>query len=231
MCDMTHSIVWNDLFIYVTWLIHTCDITQDVGMIESVHEHLHMCSYNWVMAQIWMSLVTHLNESCHTCEWVVPHIWMSHVIGSCHTYEWVMSHIWRRHVTHMKVSRHAYEWVMSHIWMSHVIRMNESCHTYEWVMSRQQMERDWECPWAPTHYESFHIYEWVMSHVWMSHVTTQHLLCGHDSFFHVSRDSFIHATWLIHICEMTHNLEKIESIHTHLYLHLLCGHDSFISVT
>ena len=63
-----------------------------------------------------------------------------------HTYEWVMSHIWMSHVTRMNESRHtyerwnmiqikAYERVMSHIWMSHVTHMNESCHTYERVMS------------------------------------------------------------------------------------------------
>jgi len=36
-----------------------------------------------------MSHVTHTNESCHTYEWVMSHIWMSHVTRmmneSCHT--------------------------------------------------------------------------------------------------------------------------------------------------
>ena len=27
MCDMTHSYVWHDSFICVTWLIHMCDMT------------------------------------------------------------------------------------------------------------------------------------------------------------------------------------------------------------
>ena len=57
---------------------------------------------------------------------------------SCHTYEWVMSHIWMSHVTHMNESCHTYEWFMSHvshIWMIHVAHINESWHTYEWVMS------------------------------------------------------------------------------------------------
>jgi len=54
-----------------------------------------------------MSHVTHMNESCHTCQWVIPHIWMSHVTHvneSCHTYEWVMWHIWTSHVTRMNES-------------------------------------------------------------------------------------------------------------------------------
>ena len=32
---------------------------------------------------------------------------------SCHTYEWVMSHIWMSHVTHLNESCHTYECVMS----------------------------------------------------------------------------------------------------------------------
>ena len=46
------------------------------------------------MSHIWMSHVTHMNESCHTHEWVVSHTWMSratHMNESCHTHEYVMS--------------------------------------------------------------------------------------------------------------------------------------------
>ena len=38
--------------------------------------------------------LTHVNESCHTNEWVMSHKWMSHVTQmneTCHTNEWVMS--------------------------------------------------------------------------------------------------------------------------------------------
>jgi len=72
-----------------------------------------------------MSHVPHVNESCHTCEWLMSHIWLSHF-----THEW---HVWISHVTHMNESRHTHKWVMSHTWASHVSHM--SCHTYEWVMS------------------------------------------------------------------------------------------------
>ena len=102
------------------------------------------------MSHIWMSHVTHMNESCHTYEWVMSHIWMRHVTNmneSCHTYECVMSHIWMSHVTHMNESCQTYEWVMSHIWMTHSgllfkkdnAPVPESCHTYECVMSHLLM--------------------------------------------------------------------------------------------
>jgi len=79
-----------------------------------------------------------MNGSCHTYEWVMSHIWMSHVTHMnepCHTYEWVMSHIWTSHATHMNESCHTYERVMSHISMSHVTHVNGSCHTHSWARS------------------------------------------------------------------------------------------------
>jgi len=83
-----------------------------------------MC-HVWMNHVIYARALSHMNQSCHTYEWVMSHIWMSHVTHmneSCHTYEWVTSHIWMSRV---------------HIWMSHVIRENESCHTYEWVLSHR----------------------------------------------------------------------------------------------
>jgi len=101
-----------------------------------------------------MSHVSHRNESCLICKWVMCGVWMSHVScmhmgillclcpcgrriylgptymnGSCLTREWVKSHVCRRE------SCLTYEWVMSYIWMINVSCMNESCHTYEWVKS------------------------------------------------------------------------------------------------
>jgi len=136
-----------------------------------------------------MSHVTHMNESCHTYEWVMSHVWMGHVTHmteSCHTYEWVMSHIWMSHVTRMNESCRAYEWVMSHIWMSHVTHMTESCQTYEWVMSHKRRSH---VTHMKTHTnsmryakvmrvshvthtnESCHTHDRVMSNIWTSHVT------------------------------------------------------------
>ena len=103
------------------------------------------------MSHISMSHVTHINQSCHTYEWVMSHISISHVTcinGSCHTgvyvahtytyictckallvcafddmsHLWVMSHTSIGHVTHINRSCHTCQWVMSHIWLSHVIQ-------------------------------------------------------------------------------------------------------------
>jgi len=49
---------------------------------------------------------------------------------SCHTYERVVSHIWTSRVTHMNESCHTYERVMSHILLCRVTHMNEAHHTH-----------------------------------------------------------------------------------------------------
>ena len=132
-------------------------------------------------------------ESCHTCEWVMSHVWVSHVthvIQSCDTYKSVRVSstvldldrssgrnsssgqnfcgsslvLWRIHA----LSCHRPG--ITH--MSHVAGVNESCHTYELsschthqgaVIPRRQV--------SPM---------WVMSHVsqtWMSHFTRVNESC------------------------------------------------------
>jgi len=145
------------------------------------------------MSHIWMSHVTHMNESCHTYEWVMSHIWMGHVTHtneschteSCHTYEWVMSHIGMSRVTHRNESCHTYKRVMSHIGMSHVTQRNESASflgvtSHERVPTYEYVEHIYT-------YKSIRLYscetlsrrtrEWVKSHIWMSHVTHTNESC------------------------------------------------------
>jgi len=115
------------------WLIHTYYVT---------HQALTWHTDEYVMSRIWMSHVTHMNESCHVGHvthmngsWNVGHV--RYMNESCHTYEWVISDIWVNHVTHMNGSCHvshvthmngSWHVVMSDNWTSHVTRMNESYH-------------------------------------------------------------------------------------------------------
>ena len=77
-----------------------------------------------------MSYATRRNESCHVsmshATYLQHHLPPQQV---CHTYEWVMPHVGMSHVTH--------EWVMSSMDEScHIstVCVNESCHTH-WVVS------------------------------------------------------------------------------------------------
>jgi len=128
-------------------------------MNESCH------TYEWVISHIWMGHVTHINDSSHTYEWVTFQLWIrfsATLLPPIHD-RWVTLHIWMGHVTHMSVSCRTYEWITSHTYMSHITRTNESrlncgC-TFQPPSSRQYMTG-----------ESRHTHAWVTSHIWMSHV-------------------------------------------------------------
>ena len=111
---------------YVGW--HVC--MSDAPQILS-----HATQTNYSQVSFGMSHVTHMNESCHTYEWVVSHIWMRHVTNTnelCHTYERVISHVGMRHVTHRNVTWTT-QWLcvrMRHIPMWHVICLAGNMHTH-----------------------------------------------------------------------------------------------------
>jgi len=101
----THVYVGHDSFMCGTWLmdmhdtrlIHTRVHAADRGLIcmrDMTDSYLGHDSFTCVTFKF-MSPVTHMNESCHTYEWVLSHTGMSpvtHTNESCHTHEWFMPH-------------------------------------------------------------------------------------------------------------------------------------------
>jgi len=106
----SHECVTSNIQTSRVRYMNECD-TYEEGM-SHICIHTNACSqtYRRVMSDIWMSRVSHTNESCHTCEFGKSQTW--------------------NHFKHTDESCHTYEWVMSHIQTSHVTRTNESCHTY-----------------------------------------------------------------------------------------------------
>ena len=107
-----------------------------------VQNEYHTCE--WVMSHIWMSHITHVNESYHTCEWVISRMWMSHITHmneSCHTCEWVILHIWMSHVKQV-----AFEHLAHYISLSPDVSCRPS-------ITLERREKN-----LPTVYILFHIY-------------------------------------------------------------------------
>jgi len=133
-------------------------------------------TYEWVMAHIWMSHGTHMNDVSTHMIWVMAHIWVSHgtrINESCHTHEWCEC---------TYESLHIFEWVKAHIWRSHGTRTKESNHT--------------TATYCTTLQHIICTFEWVKAHVWISVYThiwimrddvySHHLFVWHDSFICVS---------------------------------------------
>jgi len=123
--------------------------------------------YEWAMSHIWMSHVSHMNESCLTYEWVMSHIWTSHVSHmneSCLTYEWVMSHIcihkWDMTYSCEWDMTYSCEWDMTHSWVRHDLFMCGTrliCGWDTWLIhvSETWLIHKWDitysCEWDMTH--------------------------------------------------------------------------------
>jgi len=123
---MSHGVQTNE-----SW--HTCKcVTSHFHATPQHHSSwvtpytcIYIYMYEWNTLHRRMSHGTYMNGSCHTSNRsAVATAAPLHVNESRHTYEWVMSHMWMSHVTHMNESCHTYERGMSHIWMRHLTHMN-----------------------------------------------------------------------------------------------------------
>jgi len=130
------------------WMDHVTCVSK--GNVTQINKD-HVPHVTWAMSQIWISLVTRLNESCHTHGRVMSHILMNRVeshIWVSHTYEWVagrsrsffsnlslVANMDTSLHTHVNAACRTCGWVKSHIWMRHGTLVNESRHKYdEWTL-------------------------------------------------------------------------------------------------
>ena len=103
MCVCAFVCAFVRAFVRACVCLCVCEKVSCEGFIASTH--VHICVHIPLrhlqdMSRVRFSNVT-MNESLVTYEWVLSHVWSSHM--------------W------------AQESVMCHVWMSHVTRMNESC--------------------------------------------------------------------------------------------------------
>jgi len=101
------------------------------------HTYARTHTYERITSHVWISHVSHMNESCHSQKggWrsserirIRGDIWVM-----SHTYGQVVSYDWMRHVTHRKAAgARARELGFVEIFETCLTRMNESCLTYDW---------------------------------------------------------------------------------------------------
>jgi len=248
------KIFLTDLFIGVTWLLHICDITHSCVW----HDSCIGVTYEWVIiggltrSHIWMRHFSHMINSRPTDEWVMSHLLLSPVplVGE----EWAMSHSWLSYSLHMKsyapflclylVHECAYTCIHTHTNMymhiqasiciytqyvhvnSYIYRErgrerdrleDESCHTYENVMTCMHVHVS----------DMTRAYEWHDAFISLSlvvHMSDMTLtsLCDMTHSF-VWNDSFIGVTWLVHRCDMAHSYAFQDSVTCVTWLTYTCS--------
>ena len=166
-CDMTHSCLWHDLLIRVTWLMHTCDIT-------------HSC--------LWLEFLTCVTWLIHTCDLIHSRLWhdlFKHVTWLIH-----MRDMNRLNVHDSAVWMYAESCTSDviHICVTHMLRYDKSCYTYVSPIC-------WDMTSHVTHMWHPYVEIWqVMLHICVHQMWH---IC-HTCVWH---DFLMSATWLVH---MTH---------------------------
>jgi len=118
---------------------------------------------------------TYMNESWHIYEWVMSHIWLSHI-----TQRWQVVQSARNQAEGFELDEQQWEaeWQVSHVTHVTVSWRMHSCdlHMDELLHIRMSYSHTWMSflhIWKDhvvLMRESFCAYEWVMSHPWVSHV-------------------------------------------------------------
>ena len=205
MQRLTHSHAWQNSFICVTWLTHTCDMTHsymcyDSDVTRLTHTcdmtHSYMCdmphSYTWSFIH-----VTWLTHTCDMTQMRRPnvggrtsqfHSCVCHMTHSCD-----MTH--PRDRTHPHVTRDSFMWHDSstcdtwliHIWRNSLIHVVvyvcDMTHSYMWHDSDAKTQRG-----RPYFLVSCMCVTWLIRMCDMPHSYTWSFMC---------------VTWLTHTCDMT----------------------------
>jgi len=132
MCYMTH-----DSYICVPWLIRTCDTAQshmctmNQWYVNLVKESCH--TYGWVMSHIWMSHVTHMDESQQTYESVTCATWLIQMCSMTCSYVYV-TYSYVRHDSFVSTT-----WLIHMCDMTHSCVRHDSCICVTWLIRKCDM--------------------------------------------------------------------------------------------
>jgi len=135
VCDMTHSCVWHDSLICVTWLIYICDMTKILeSVIGVVH---HTVTYDWVMSHINFSPSRHDEyRRCvclHVCRFHILHACRFHILHACRFHILHADEYTYTHGTHVYMYA-CVPWLI-HAWgMTHPFVRHDSFICVTWIV-------------------------------------------------------------------------------------------------
>ena len=141
MCGMTHSCVWHDPFICVTWPIHMCDMTHscDTWLIHVwydplIRDRTHSC-VTWL---IYSRAAHRTSRQCFTFVCVT---WLIHMCDMTHSYVW-HAHSYAECDLFVRVTKFIENEFICVTWLIHMCNLTHStCDTthlkldHMWIMT------------------------------------------------------------------------------------------------
>jgi len=118
-CDLTHSYVWHDSFICVTWLVRKCDIL--IRTCDMTH------SYVWHDSFVCVTWLIHMCDLTHSYVWhdsFVCVTWLDRMFDMIYSYVW--------HDSFVCDMTHLYVWPDSFVratWLIRMCDMTNSTHS------------------------------------------------------------------------------------------------------
>ena len=214
--DMTHSYVWHDSFIRVTWLICTCDMTLSYVCVHMRRTwHIQMCVQ---MCRIWHIHVCDMTPSYVWHDSFICVTWLLHVCDI--TFSYLLANV--QDVANPYVCANVQDVTHPYVWQSYVWPDSFICVT--WLIYVRDMTHSY------VRHDSF------VCVIWLCYIYIYMCTCvGHDTSICVCKCVHIHTqmpykyvfmrvTWLNHMCDMTESYVCVQmcstwSIHTHKHTH------------
>jgi len=248
---MTHSYVWHDSFIFVTWLIYKCDSnpciitgTPSFPFKRATHR-IHMCdmthSYVWHDSFICVTRLIHTCDTTHSYVWHDSFICVTRLIHmQCANLILQKSLIHCNALPHTATHCNTLQHTATHC---HILQHTAThCNQHTWILTNSVafesvcVSRGSVCTKTSTRWSRGAITK--LTKLGSTNLSVTPRRNTPTLHTHTYTHTFICVTWLIHMCDMTHSYVWHDSficvtwfIHKCDMTHSYVQHDAFICVT
>jgi len=192
--DMTH--------LYVTWLIHICDMTHSYVCDMTHHSYVWSVSCSFVWHDSFCRWGSPPWKGIRTCD--MTHLcvtWLFHMYEMTHSCVWHDVFICVTWLIHMCDLTHSY------VWHTHLCVWHGSfsrCDPPPCKGIRECDMPDWYVTWLIHICDLTHLHVWHDVFICVTWPVVSMQPTTSSTYSYTWHDSFICVTWIIHMCDMPH---------------------------